>query len=142
MIQPIVLYPDPSLVQRCVEDPPQNELWDLRQDLWDTVCHHGGYGLAAPQIGKRWRAFIFNGNFCVNPIIVKMGGSTSVEEEGCLSLPGIFVIVERPIWIKVRYNSLMEKNIQMKLSGFEARVFQHEFDHLNGVLILDRGKVK
>lgn len=140
MICPLVYHPDPILKEPCTKIPYQDELWDLRRNLWDTIQHHGGYGLAAPQIGKRWRAFIFQGILCVQPIITRLGSSTSIEEEGCLSIPGVLVQVERSDWIKVEYSTLTGEKIKSKLTGFSARVFQHEFDHLDGILIIDRGK--
>lgn len=138
MIKSIVLYPDELLQQPCVEIPKQDELWNLKQDLWDTLQHYKGYGLAAPQIGIRKRAFICRGAFCVDPKVIRSGSSTSVEEEGCLSVPGTYIIVERPDWVKVTYNTLSGTAIQSKLVGFDARVFQHELDHLNGILIIDK----
>jgi len=141
MIKSLILYPEPLLQTPCTQIPEQNELWNLKQDLWDTLRHHGGYGLAAPQIGIRSRAFIFKGNFCVDPKIIRGGGSTTIEEEGCLSIPGKYFLVERPTWIKVAYNTLSGNKIESKLTGFEARVFQHEYDHLDGILIMDRGKL-
>ena len=140
MIQPIVLHPDPILKEACVKIPKQEELWDLRRDLWDTLCHHGGYGLSAPQIGRSCRAFIYNGIFCVDPVISKFWSDISVEEEGCLSIPGTIVKVGRPTWIKANYTTLTGQLIDCKLTGLDARVFQHELDHLNGILILDRVK--
>lgn len=140
MIRPIVLHPEPSLKEPCKEIPHQNEWWDLWRDLMETINHHKAYGLSAPQIGKRYRIFIFQGIFTVDPKIIKIGSSTSLEEESCLSLPGISVLVERPTWIKVKYTSLTGTKIESKLTGFPARVFQHEYDHLDGILILDRKK--
>lgn len=140
MIQPLVIYPDSSLRVPCKEVPPINEWFDLRRDLIETVRHHRGYGLSAPQIGKPYRIFIFQGIFCVDPQIIKKGGSTSIEEEGCLSIPNVSVPVERYVWIKVKYLTFTETKIESKLMGLSARIFQHELDHLNGILIIDRGK--
>ena len=141
MICPIVLHPDPILQEPCTQIPSPDDFWNLRRDLLDTLSHYGGYGLASPQIGKRWRVFICKGIFCVSPIITRVGGSTSIEEEGCLSVPDVYVLVERPDWIKVKFTTLTGEKIESKLNGFSARVFQHELDHLDGILILSKGKI-
>lgn len=74
----------------------------------------------------------------VNPMITAYGEGTSNEEEGCLSFPGMQGKVERPKWVKVEGVNLKGKKLKKKFQGFEARVFQHEFDHLDGVCYVDR----
>lgn len=140
MIKDILIYPNPILIQKHIEIPPRDKLGEIKQDLWDTLIYHQGLGLAAPQVGLSYRCFIFKGIFAINPKIISTSSSTSVEEEGCLSIPGRRFIVERSSFIKVEYSTLGKDKIISKLAGEEARVFAHELDHLDGILILDRGK--
>lgn len=140
MIKELVKHPNIDLQTPCVEIPRKEDCWELRNDLWQTLSKHGGFGIAAPQIGVRSRAFICLGTFCVDPKIIRSSSSTSFEEEGCLSVPNTFLIVERSTNIKVTYNTMSGERIESKLTGFPARVFQHELDHLDGILILDRVK--
>jgi peptide deformylase len=137
MIEKIVYYTDPILREPCVEIPPKNTYWDLWANLWDTLRYHKGLGLAAPQIGKRWRAFMVDGQLCINPITTSKSNSTAFEEEGCLSIPNTQVIVERSTWIRGEYIGRSGDKITWKLAGLKARVWQHEMDHLDGILITD-----
>lgn len=137
MIKPLVYHPDPTLRQPCTEVPPRDAYWELWQDLWDTCRYHRGLGLSAPQIGKRWRAFMLDGNLCVDPITLRASVSTAFEEEGCLSIPGTTVVVERSTWIRGQYTGRSGDRITWKLSGLKARIWAHELDHLEGRTILD-----
>ena len=108
----------------------------------ETMYHYDGVGLAAPQVGISQRFFVMdvgNGPVAViNPEILEIDPETEVAEEGCLSFPEIFVEIERSKRIKVRYQNTKGEYVEEELEGYAARVFQHEFDHLNGVLIIDR----
>jgi peptide deformylase len=103
-----------------------------------------GIGLAATQIGTLNRVLVYRVqpespvNALVNPVIEWRGKETEVMEEGCLSLPGVVVDVERPVHVRVRARDEYGEAIEIEASGLEARVIQHEVDHLDGVLILDR----
>jgi peptide deformylase len=103
-----------------------------------------GIGLAATQVGVLNRVLVYRVeqdspvNALVNPVIEWSGGDKEVLEEGCLSLPGVHVDVERPIYVRVRAQDATGEPIVIEASGLEARVIQHEVDHLDGVLILDR----
>jgi peptide deformylase len=103
-----------------------------------------GIGLAAPQIGVLHRVLVYRVepdspvNALVNPEIEWRGTELETMEEGCLSLPGIHVDVERPIHVRVRAQDAAGEQLTIEASGLEARVIQHEVDHLDGVLILDR----
>lgn len=103
-----------------------------------------GVGLAAPQIGKPIRMFVYrvdgdgDAKAVVNPIVEPTTEETDVLEEGCLSIVGVHVPVERPTAVRLRGQTVDGKPIDEQLQGFTARVVQHENDHLDGVLILER----
>jgi peptide deformylase len=103
-----------------------------------------GIGLAATQVGVLHRVLVYRVehdspvNALINPVIEWSGGDKEILEEGCLSLPGVHVDVERPIYVRVRAQDTSGDPIVVEASGLEARVIQHEMDHLDGVLILDR----
>jgi peptide deformylase len=103
-----------------------------------------GIGLAATQVGTLHRVLVYRVehdspvNVLVNPVIEWKGGEEETLEEGCLSLPGVHVDVERPVYVRVRAQDVAGEPLVVEASGLEARVIQHEIDHLDGVLILDR----
>jgi peptide deformylase len=103
-----------------------------------------GIGLAATQVGTLHRVLVYRVehdspvNVLVNPVIEWKGGEEETLEEGCLSLPGVHVDVERPVYVRVRAQDAAGEPLVVEASGLEARVIQHEIDHLDGVLILDR----
>jgi peptide deformylase len=103
-----------------------------------------GVGLAATQLGVMRRLLVFQAGpdatptALVNPEIEWSSEEAEVAEEGCLSLPGIVVDVERPLHVRVRGSDASGAPLQVEASGLEARVIQHEVDHLDGVLMLDR----
>lgn len=103
-----------------------------------------GVGLAAPQVGKLRRLLVFQPNpdaeprELINPEIEWLSEEADVATEGCLSIPRILVEVERPVFARVRGRDRHGAEMVIEASGFEARVLQHEIDHLDGILILDR----
>ena len=103
-----------------------------------------GIGLAATQIGTLNRVLVYRVqqdspvNALINPVIEWRAKQSETMEEGCLSLPGVVVDVERPLHVRVRAHDEHGEPIEIEASGLEARVIQHEMDHLDGVLILDR----
>jgi peptide deformylase len=103
-----------------------------------------GIGLAATQVGVLHRVLVYRVehespvNALVNPVLEWSGEEEETMEEGCLSLPGVLVDVERPIHVRVSAQDERGEPIVVEASGLEARVIQHEMDHLDGVLILDR----
>jgi peptide deformylase len=114
----------------------------LLDDMVETMYEQVGIGLAAPQIGVGLRIFVVDPARGVprayfNPRIVEQGG-TAVEEEGCLSLPGIFAQVARAEWVVVEALDRQGAPVRQRASGLLARVFQHEIDHLDGILFVDR----
>ncbi len=124
------------------------ELRDFIDDLTHTMYERNGIGMAAPQAGKSWRILVidtdwskedgeFNPRIMINPEIHEASGETE-NEEGCLSLPGIYAKVIRPSFIRYSYTDINGNRIEDSAEGWEAVVIQHEYDHLNGVLFTDR----
>ncbi len=103
-----------------------------------------GIGLAATQVGVLHRLLVYRVHSdgpvvaLVNPRLEWTGGEEETAEEGCLSLPGIHLDVERPIYVRIQARDEFGEPMTIEASGLEARVIQHEMDHLDGVLILDR----
>lgn len=140
----IVQYPDPILREKAREIrkiTPQIER--LAMNLVDTMRMSGGVGLAAPQIGVSKRMIVVedpekNPIVLINPEIVKLEGDKETAEEGCLSVPGVWGEVERRVSMTVRGYNLEGKSVAYLVEGFTARAFQHEIDHLDGIVFLDR----
>ncbi len=109
-------------------------------DTWDTVA---AYGIAAPQIGSDWRIFIWKGGemeepeIIVNPKIIKSRGELT-DFDGCLSVPGIYGVTRRAAEIEITAWDQHGVPIRRHYEGFDARIVQHEVDHLEGVLFIDR----
>jgi peptide deformylase len=126
-------------VQR-IDDALRAEVRRMAELMGDAL----GVGLAAPQVGVLHRLLIYRvapqaePAALVNPEIEWAGSDTEAMEEGCLSLPEVLVDVERPIYVRVRAHNQDGEPILVEASGLEARVIQHEIDHLDGVLIVDR----
>jgi peptide deformylase len=117
-------------------------LSDLAEAMLDTMRKHEGVGLAANQVGRLKRilvAAVEDEEFVlVNPVVEESAGVTEKEPEGCLSIPGIQVEVDRPTAIRVSAQDASGTPLELEASGLLARILQHEIDHLDGVLILDR----
>ncbi len=115
---------------------------DLIKEMGELMVKADGVGLAAPQVGESLRICIapVNGKFMalINPEITSRTAETNVDEEGCLSLPGIYLPIARANGITVTFMDSKGQNQERKLEMFEARVVQHETDHLDGVLIVDK----
>ncbi len=129
------------------------DIMALLDDMVDTLHDYGGIGLAAPQIGESIRLAIIEipggptryGELApmpltvfVNPVITVLDDATAGYWEGCLSVPGLRGYVERPQHVRVDYLDLQGVAQALELRGFPATVFQHEFDHLDGKLFVDR----
>lgn len=121
-----------------------NALSILVDAMFDTMEEADGIGLAAPQIGVTKRMFVVDTRFpnerlvFINPEIIGTGEKLVPHEEGCLSIPGMYSNIIRPETIKVQAQDLKGKSFVLEASGLLARVIQHENDHLNGVLFIDR----
>lgn len=141
----IVHYPDPRLRKRC--EPVTKfdaDLAALAGRLLELMREHNGVGLAAAQVGVPLRLFVMNttddpanDKIFVNPELLDLLGAKEAEE-GCLSLPDVRVEVRRALRARLKAMDLSGKPIEIEDSDLTARVWQHETDHLNGVLIIDR----
>ena len=139
----VILYGDPVLRQVAApvaEVTP--EIQRIIADMTETMWHQVGIGLAAPQVGLPYRILVMDdgkggAQALLNPVIDRRAGTVR-EEEGCLSLPGIFAEVERARTIRVSAVDIEGKPISFEASGLTSRVVQHELDHLDGVLFIDR----
>lgn len=153
MVVPVILYGYPILRKQCFEVNKSDDVVQLSADLFDTVKKSKGIGLAAPQIGLQKRAFVIDTTpflkdqentipkyeqIFINPELLAQSANKTYYEEGCLSIPGIFEEVQRPEKVTVRYFDLEFNQIEEELDGIKARIFQHEFDHLNGILFIDK----
>ena len=145
MIHPIRTYPDEVL--RRVADEVKNitdEVRHLASDMKETMCAARGVGLAANQIGRSFRIITLetgsekesNPLVVVNPVIVGLDGEDA-GEEGCLSIPGFYEIIKRAKKVVVQGVDIDEKELTIECSGLLARAFQHELDHLDGILFVD-----
>lgn len=114
----------------------------LTEKMFETVKRENGIGLAAPQVGRNIRLFIvFLNNekyVFINPQIIGTSQDMCLMEEGCLSIPKIYECVQRPKAIRVQFMNLEGKIKTIDADGLLARVIQHENDHLNGILFIDR----
>ncbi len=115
----------------------------LIADMFDTMRDAPGVGLAGPQVGVMERIFVYEASeddsgVLINPKIVNRSGETEIDDEGCLSLPGLFYPVERSTSIVVEALDEKGEPVTIAASDYKARIFQHEIDHLDGVLFIDR----
>jgi peptide deformylase len=148
----ILKYPHPALRADNADITPE-ELEDgsivkIAKEMLLVMYAANGVGLAAPQVGINKRLMVYNDSgdpkrwleetVLVNPKIVEYSPTTDIELEGCLSFPNMNGDVERSKWVKVEALSTKGKKIKKKLSGWTARVFQHEYDHLDGKVYIDR----
>jgi len=137
-------YPDAALKMqaRSVEDF-DDELRSLVERMKLLMVDAHGIGLAATQVGVLRRVFVFqlaedDVRAMINPEIVERGGETEVADEGCLSIQGVTVPVERSLHVVVEGKDETGTDVRYELDDYEARCVQHETDHLDGVLMLDR----
>ena len=153
MILPIYTFGQPVLRQEAEEiDKDYPELEQLIKEMYETLERSEGIGLAAPQVGLPIRLVVINLDVIsddlpqykgyiktfINPYIEEYDESeTDVMEEGCLSLPGIHEKVKRPTRIRVSYQDEQFQEHEEWVTGYLARVMQHEFDHLDGVVFTD-----
>lgn len=116
---------------------------EMIEEMKETMKKYNGIGISAIQVGYPLRVFLAGNppQVFINPKMLEKSSYTKVDWEGCLSCPGAHVRVRRSHSIKVKYTNEEGIVIKRKFKGFDARVIQHEFDHLNGFLITDRGKV-
>ena len=117
-------------------------LSSLIDDMFQTMKKYEGAGLAAVQVGVLKRLFVMKAGKepyeCINPEILKQEGVNNIKIEGCLSIPGKCGLVERPAKVWVKFQDRTGKVINKKFTGFEAKCFCHESDHLDGILYADK----
>ncbi len=141
----IVQYPDPVLrtVARPI-DPIDDTVRAVAARMLELMHEAEGAGLAAPQVGVAWRMFVTRADddhpdrVLINPSITDLGGDLEVRAEGCLSLPGLTLDIRRPANVCLTALDLDGATVTLTATGLMARVLQHEHDHLNGVLIIDK----
>lgn len=144
MIQPIVLYGDKILRTKAQEVKKGEDVSKIIQDLWDTVEDASGAGLAAPQINISKRIFVVNlpnqhlKQVFINPEILSYSGKEFYFEEGCLSIPNLEGPIKRYAEIKIKYYDENWNEHIMTDNALYSRVIQHEYDHLDGILWIDR----
>ncbi|HEX8658435.1 MAG TPA: peptide deformylase [Hymenobacter sp.] len=166
MIYSIVAIGDPVLktkAKNLAADLPAADLQQLIADMFETMYYAHGVGLAAPQIGKSVRLFVMDSGPMVemdeedlaeleagetpeppvkrafiNPVMVSETGEEWGFEEGCLSIPGVRELVSRPADIVLRYEDENRQLREEAFSGMAARIIQHEYDHLEGILFTDK----
>jgi len=125
-------------------DFKKDEVFKLKEELIDAMWLESGLGISANQLGHDVRVFAMRGEqkedslVCVNPKIVDISDNMNTMEEGCLSIPDVFARVVRPAEIVVSYQNELGEEEKQSLDGLTARVFQHELDHLDGILFIDR----
>lgn len=146
-IRPVRIYGDPVLREKALEVAGVDDsLRVLIEDMRDTMKAYSGVGLAANQVGVQQRVLVVDVPLdderraqlaIVNPVIVSRSGSES-GEEGCLSIPGIYDDVTRALRVKVRGLDERGAPLEFEAEGYLARAIQHEVDHLDGVLFVDR----
>eukprot|EP00543_Licmophora_paradoxa_P001106 CAMPEP_0202447766 /NCGR_PEP_ID=MMETSP1360-20130828/6533_1 /ASSEMBLY_ACC=CAM_ASM_000848 /TAXON_ID=515479 /ORGANISM="Licmophora paradoxa, Strain CCMP2313" /LENGTH=230 /DNA_ID=CAMNT_0049064999 /DNA_START=73 /DNA_END=765 /DNA_ORIENTATION=+ len=147
----IVKYPHPSLraenAEITQEELDEGSISKIAKEMFLIMYAAEGVGLAAPQVGINKRLMVYNASgdpkkwldevTMVNPKIVEFSDATDIETEGCLSFPEMNGDVERSKWIKVEALNLKGKKLKKKFKGWEARIFQHEYDHLDGKVYID-----
>lgn len=124
-----------------------DKLRDLIRDMLKTMYSEDGIGLAAPQVGINKQLLVIDINFeeadvpplvMINPVIKSTNQDLELDQEGCLSIPGVFLDVKRPTAVEVAYKDENGRPQRLKAKDLLARVILHEMDHLNGVLFVDR----
>ncbi len=142
----IIIYPNPFLLKKTapVENIKSPKIQEIAKEMKVVLQEAGGIGLAANQIGKDARIFIvyLENKFYIfiNPEIIKMSKKTALKEEACLSVPGVCGMVERAEKIAIAANNEKGSKIKKSAKGLFARIIQHEIDHLNGVLFIDKAR--
>ena len=153
MIRPIRIYGDPVLHARAEEVKNFDQaLTELVQDMFETMENAPGVGLAAPQVGVGLRVFVYDypddddnprRGVVINPSIEVGPVSTEdpdqeLHSEGCLSVPGERFSLQRADWAIIEGVDLDQNPVRIKAEGWFARIFQHEFDHLEGIIYVDK----
>ena len=152
-VLPIVTYNDPVLTKKAKPISENSvELQALIDDMFETMYEASGVGLAAPQVGQSIQLFVMDADVIteeiedeenvgpmvfINPVILEKNPNSVRMEEGCLSIPEVRDEVSRPESINISYKNRNFEDQTLNASGWLARVIQHEYDHLQGILFLD-----
>ena len=141
----IVKFPNPILmkpVQPFDFNNPFQDPIELSLELMNIMNDNNGVGLAANQIGKPYSVFVLRGHpenlVCFNPKVVNVSDDLVEMEEACLSFPGVNIKVKRPSQVRIRFQTPSGLTDTKTFDGITARVVQHEMDHLNGTLFINR----
>jgi len=141
----IIEYPNGILRQKAkkVIDIANPDFQQFLKEMTETMLKEDGIGLAAPQVNSNLRVAVIkmkdgveimiNPKICWKPLFKK-----NTADEGCLSFPGIYGLVKRPVWVSLKYYNQAGQRKKIRAKGLLATVIQHEFDHLNGVLFIDK----
>lgn len=152
-LRKIVRFPSPFLRQPTKKVTAfDDKIRALVNDMMETMCDVGGAGLAAIQVGASERIFIIEAQIAggsvqdpprvfINPVLEDLSPQVDMQEEGCLSFPGIFVSVKRAHALKITAQDLTGASFTAEVSGFLARAIQHEYDHLENRLLYDHAGV-
>jgi len=143
VLMEIKKYPDPILEKKCEDVVDVNiEINQLIGNMIEAMQKNHGVGLAAPQIGVLKKIIVLDSEkgpiAFINPKIIKKSKEIETIEEGCLSFPGIFLNIKRPKEVEAETVTEDGKKIIIRLNGLLSRVFQHEVDHLEGILFIKR----
>ncbi|MFO8022066.1 MAG: peptide deformylase [Perlabentimonas sp.] len=153
MIKPVYIYGSPILRKTATDiSPDYPELNRLIEDMFETMYHSDGIGLAAPQVGLSKRLFVIDASpleeehpemkdfkrIFINAKIIERTGSNQSYNEGCLSIPNIREDIQRPESILISYVDENFEPHEEHFDGIAARIIQHEYDHLDGILFTDR----
>ena len=147
----VVLYKDnPEILSRVSEPVTKfdKNLVNLVNDMFMVTKTHKGVGLAAIQLGVPKRVLVINHSAqgvrlaIINPEIIWENPLQATGTEGCLSAPGEFVDIVRSVSVRIKYQNIQGKPVEIELSGFSARIFLHEFDHLQGIMCITKKVVK
>jgi peptide deformylase len=159
MIYPIVAFGHPILRKKTTDiDINKAIIQPILDNMWETMYQAKGVGIAAPQVGLNDRIFIIDSSrlnddderrdkneiglkeVFINAQMIEESGSLVSIEEGCLSIPNVYGMVERPKNIKIRFYNADLELVEKEFTGFTARVIQHEYDHIEGLLFTDKLK--
>jgi peptide deformylase len=147
MILNIVAYPNKILKQKAQPITEINKhIQELAKNMLETMYAKNGIGLAGNQVGELLRIIVidiqeeetFNPIVCINPEIIWQSQELEERDEGCLSILGISEIVKRPAKVRAAYTNLNGEKVEIEADGLLATALQHEIDHLNGILFIDR----
>lgn len=135
-----------EILRKKAEPVPEinDEIRELAENMFETMIENNGVGLAGPQVGKLLRMFVIIADddvrrVFINPQIIKTSTEVVEYDEGCLSIPQVYETITRPASVTVQAYDEKGKRFVLEANGFLARIIQHEYDHLDGILYIDRG---